>query len=125
MTEDEKQIMTLSIKNAMLEGFEAFAKTMNENIDKGIELHRQNCRYVPSVSETGISINWIIKNWQKVAVAMVIMTWLISTTISAIKGTPNKFTVEQVKQIGQQVQEVTNPVPVVNSTNDKENKIGK
>jgi hypothetical protein len=113
MTDEEKENMKLTIENAMLKGFKKFAETMDAKITTGIALHKQSCPFVPS-QNSGISLNWFIRNWRTVAVGIMIVSWFMSN----LTGRTNKFTSEQVKQIAQQVQEVTNPVPITKNTGD-------
>jgi hypothetical protein len=113
MTDEEKENMKLTIENAMLKGFEKFAETMDAKIVAGIATHKQGCNYTPA-QNSGINLSWFIKNWRTVAVALIVASWAVSN----ITGKPQKFTIEQVRQIAQQVQEVTNPVPVTKNTGD-------
>jgi hypothetical protein len=92
MTAEEKEIMELSIKNAMLEGFQEFAKTMNESIDKGIEAHKQTC----PMRKTSFADT--IKDWKTIAATILAIAWLLSSTIK-----PSAITPEQIKQVVQQV----------------------
>jgi hypothetical protein len=115
MTVEEKEIMTLTIKNAMLEGFEAFAKTMNDNIEDSIENHKKSCFASVRVNRgnSDNSFTNAIKNWKTIAVTIGGIAWIVSTIITVSMGKPLPvFTPEQVKQIAQQVQEVTNPKPI-------------
>jgi len=112
MTPEEKENMTLSIENAMLKGFEKFAETVNEKITNDISAHKKSCPYMGQSNNQGINLDWLIKNWKEAALAMVMITWVISSTVGAIKGNPQKFTPEQVKQMAQQVQETTNQIPI-------------
>lgn len=66
--------------------------------------------------DSGISVVWFVKNWRTVIVGIMIVSWFFST----LTGKVNKFTPEQVKQIAMQVQQVQNPVPITNTTDDKE-----
>ena len=115
MTDEEKENMKLTIENAMLKGFEKFAETMDAKIVAGIATHKQGCSYAPAQS-SGINLSWFIRNWRTVAVGVMLISWFVSN----LTGRTNKFTSEQVKQIAQQVQEVTNPVPVTKDTSGKD-----
>ena len=113
MTTEEKENMTLSIENAMLKGFEKFAETVNNNIIKGIDSHKQNCALMVRANN---SFSDTIKDWKTIAASIIGIAWVVSTTITVLSGKPpTKFTSEQVKQIAQQVQEVTNPIPVTDT----------
>lgn len=116
MTDEEKQIMALSIENAMLKGFKIFAEAIDRKISHEITVHRENCPNAPSFKSFKTfdrrSFSDAVKDWRTICVGIVMIAWTISATISAVKGTPQKFTAEQVRQIAQQVQEVTNPTPV-------------
>jgi hypothetical protein len=114
MTPDEKEFMALSIKNAMLEGFKAFAETIDSKIANDIAAHRQNCGL--SVKTNG-SFADTIKDWKSIAACILGIAWVISTTITVLAGKPlTRFTPEQVRQLAQQVQEVPNPT-VITDTN--------
>jgi hypothetical protein len=92
MTAEEKEIMELSIKNAMLEGFQEFAKTMNESIDKGIEAHKQTC----PMRKTSFADT--IKDWKTIAAAILAIAWLLS---SAMK--PADLSRQQIEQVVQRM----------------------
>jgi hypothetical protein len=110
MTTEEKSIMELTIKNAMLEGFNKFAETMDAKVQNEITVHKQNC---PLASSRSSSFVDTIKDWKTVAATIIGIAWVISTAITVLNGKPlTSFTPEQVKQIAQQVQEVTNPIPI-------------
>jgi hypothetical protein len=110
MTAEEKSIMELTIKNAMLEGFNKFAETMDAKVQNEIAAHKQNCSLATPRSG---SFADTIKDWKTVAATIIGIAWVISTTITVLSGKPlTSFTPEQVKQVAQQVQQVINPIPV-------------
>jgi hypothetical protein len=118
MTDEEKENMKLTIENAMLKGFEKFAETMDSKIVNGIAAHKLSC---PLVTRVNNSFSDTIKDWKTIAATILGIAWIISTTITVLNGKPlTSFTPEQVKQIAQQVQEVTNPIPVTKNTSGKE-----
>jgi uncharacterized membrane protein YgcG len=98
MTPEEKENMQLTIKNAMLEGFQEFAKTMNENIEKSIETHRLNC---PSKNSTSFVAT--LKDWKTIAAAIFAIAWILSSVMSAATGKNAVLTPEQAKQIAKQI----------------------
>jgi len=114
MTPDEKEIMALTIKSAMLEGFQEFATTMNAKISSDISTHKENCQHggnCGNKNSLGDAVAAGIKDWRTITTGMSIVLLVIFAFVNAVKTLP-KFTPEQVKQIAQQVQEVTNPTPV-------------
>lgn len=128
MTVEEHELIKSEIKVAVMEGFTSYDATVSSKISASISSHQILCNAqrnqkpaetfcVPSGKRLFNRDSFIdaIKDWRTIAVSLVIMAWVISATVSAIKGTPQKFSIEQVKQIAQQVQEVTNPTPVTNS----------
>lgn len=113
MSPEEREIMELSIKNATLEGFQVFTETVNKKIDTDISNHKASC---PFSGKANGSFADVIKDWKTVAASIIGIAWIISTTITVLNGKPlNSFTPEQVRQLAQQVQEVTNPLPVTES----------
>lgn len=101
MTQDEKELMALTIETAMLKGFEKFAETMDTKISKNIDVHKQNC--IVSQTKSGNSFFNTIKDWKTIAATILAIAWIFSSVISGFTGKP-QFTVEQAKQIAQQVE---------------------
>jgi hypothetical protein len=101
MTPDEKEIMELSIKNAMLEGFKAFAETMDKKIAGDIANHKQNCILSRSVNSG--SFIGTLKDWKTIAATILAIAWLLSSAISAFTG-KTTITSEQARIIAQQVE---------------------
>ena len=55
-------------------------------------------------AKSGLTIAWLIGNWHKIVIGLVAVIWSISSTVSAIKGTPPTLTIEQIRQITIQLQ---------------------
>lgn len=112
MSPDEKELMELSIKNAILEGFNAFAVDRDKKLEKEIENHRQNCPkaiFRNSFADT-------VKDWKTIAATILAIAWIISSVISSVTGKPNQLTPEQAKQIVQQLEQVLEPAPGATKT---------
>ena len=116
MTLEEKEIMSLTIETAMLKGFQRFAETIESKMETKIESHKRNCVFALSGGNAlSVSMAHVIKDWRTIVGIGVAIALVITTTISAYTGKPQKLTPEMVKQVVQQVQQVTNPTPVTNS----------
>jgi hypothetical protein len=100
MTPEEKENMTLTIENAMLKGFEAFASKMDEKIKGDIESHKQGCelsrRRVISFADT-------IRDWKTIAAAVLALAWIFSSVVSTFS---NKISSEQAQIIAKQFERI-------------------
>jgi len=107
LTPEEKENMALTIENAMLKGFEKFAESMDKKITLDIKSHKETCLYSPPANTLNkSSFVDALRDWRTIIIGIMTLIWTISATYSSIKGTPQKFTIEQVKQITEQAKEV-------------------
>ena len=107
MTPDEKEIMTLTIKSAMLEGFQEFAKTMNTTIDDKVRSHKSDCIFKSqgTAKTLSVSLAQSLSDWKTIVGIIFSLAWVLSTVVSAMSGT-GKITNEQLNQIVQDVKHV-------------------
>lgn len=112
MTPDEHEIVKMEIELSVTKAMSAFTTTNDDKMDDKISDHEELCKAQRGngcSNDKGLTLGWIAANWRTLTVAGIIMAFAISSVVSAIRGTPQKFTPEMVKQIAQQVQEQANP----------------
>jgi len=100
MSPEEKENITLTIKNAILETF----KEINESIDKKLIQHVETCQSV----NRGIKEKFSIKNLVQYVQALLLVALVLSALLGKISV--KKFSPEEIQQLAKQMQDVVSPV---------------
>ncbi|MDD5501954.1 MAG: hypothetical protein PHH26_00635 [Candidatus Thermoplasmatota archaeon] len=111
MTPEEHELVEKTIRLAVMDGMTALSTSIDLKIAKDISAHQTLCSAQRGAGDNPfVPLGLIARHWKTAVVGLFILISFISHFTGG-----KKFTTEEMKQLAQQIQTITNPSGLVSN----------